>query len=101
MLHIIWSIIVGAIIGIYASAMITQEKFDLAMNPKYQPVCDLNPIISCGSVMKSAQAHAFGFMNPYIGLIGFPVVLTIGVGMLASARFKRRRAAALQPDTAW
>jgi len=84
-----WLLIVCGMLGILASAVITQEKFDLALNPHYQPVCDLNPIISCGSVMKSDQAQAFGFMNPYIGLIGFPVVVTIGVAMLAGARFKR------------
>jgi len=69
--------------------MITVEKFDLLKNPNYQPICDLNPIISCGSVMKSHQANAFGFMNTYIGLLGFPVLITIGVAMLAGARFKR------------
>jgi uncharacterized membrane protein len=84
-----WILVICSAIGILASAVITQEKFDLATNPHYQPVCDLNPIISCGSVMKSDEAHAFGFMNTYIGLIGFPVVLAIGMGMLAGAKFKR------------
>lgn len=84
-----WILVIGGLIGILASVMITIEKFDLASNPHYQPVCDLNPIISCGSVMASEQAHAFGFMNTYIGLIGFPVVLTIGMSILAGARLKR------------
>jgi uncharacterized membrane protein len=84
-----WILVIGAICGIIASVMVTQEKFDLAGNPNYQPVCDLNPVISCGSVMKSPQAHVFGFMNPFIGLIGFPVLLAIGMGMFAGAKFKR------------
>jgi len=84
-----WILVICGIIGVFASAMITQEKIDLASNPHYQPVCDLNPIISCGSVMKSEQAHVFGFMNPYIGLIGFPIIITIGMAMFAGARFKR------------
>jgi uncharacterized membrane protein len=82
-------LIICGTIGVIASVMITVEKFDLLQNPHYQPVCDLNPIISCGNVMKSKQANAFGFMNTYIGLLGFPVVVAIGVGMLAGARFKR------------
>lgn len=82
-------LIICGIIGTLASVMITVEKFDLLKNSHYQPVCDLNPIISCGNVMKSKQANAFGFMNTYIGLLGFPVVVTIGMGMLAGARFKR------------
>jgi len=84
-----WLLIAAGIIGIIASVMITVEKFDLANNPHYQPVCDLNPIISCGSVMASKQAHAFGFMNTYVGIVGFPILLTVGVGMLAGATFKR------------
>lgn len=84
-----WLLIICGAIGIIASVAITIEKFDLATNSHYQPVCDLNPIISCGSVMKSKQANAFGFMNTYIGLLGFPVVLTTGVVMLAGARLKR------------
>lgn len=69
--------------------MITVEKFDLIQNPSYRPACDLNPVISCGSVMQSKQAYAFGFMNTYIGIIGFPVLVTVGVAALAGAKFKR------------
>jgi len=84
-----WLLIIGGIIGIIASLVITSEKFALAANPNHQTMCDLNPIISCGSVMKSDQASAFGFPNTYIGLVGFPIVVTTGVAMLAGARFKR------------
>ena len=84
-----WILIICGIIGVVASLVITSEKFALAENPNHQTMCDINPIISCGSVMKSDQAHAFGFMNTYIGLVGFPIVITTGMAMLAGARFKR------------
>jgi uncharacterized membrane protein len=84
-----WILVIGGIVGAFASTMITVEKFDLLQHPHQVFICDLNPIISCGSVMKSAQAHAFGFMNTYIGLLGFPVLITIGMAMLAGAKFKR------------
>lgn len=84
-----WILIICGIIGLIASLAITDEKFKLAADPNHQTICDINPIISCGSVMKSDQAHAFGFMNTYIGLVGFPIVITTGVAMLAGARFKR------------
>jgi uncharacterized membrane protein len=82
-------LIIGGIIGVLASLMITIEKFDLLQHPNASFICDLNPVISCGSVMESKQANAFGFMNTYIGLLGFPVIATIGVAMLAGARFRR------------
>jgi uncharacterized membrane protein len=84
-----WLLIACGVIGVVASVVITVEKLHLLENPAYQPACDLNPIISCGSVMKSPQSHAFGFTNTYIGLIGFPVVVTTGAAMLAGAAFKR------------
>jgi uncharacterized membrane protein len=84
-----WLLVICGVIGVIASVMITVEKFDLIKNPHYQPICNLNPVISCGSVMASKQANAFGFMNTYIGLLGFPVVVTIGMAMLAGAKFKR------------
>jgi len=84
-----WILIVCGIVGIIAAFAITQDKFRLAANASFQPACDLNPIISCGSVMKSPQSHVFGFTNTYIGLIGFPILVTTGVAMLAGAQFKR------------
>ncbi len=84
-----WLLVICGVIGVFASVMITVEKFELIKNPHYQPICDLNPVISCGSVMASKQASTFGFMNTYIGLLGFPVVVTIGMAMLAGAKFKR------------
>lgn len=88
-LALAWLLIVCGVIGIIASLTITQEKFELAQNPNYQPICDLNPIISCGSVMKSPQSHAFGFTNTYIGLVGFPILITAGMALFAGAKLKR------------
>jgi uncharacterized membrane protein len=81
-------IIVG-IIGFICAFAITYDELKMAGNPNYIPSCNLNPIISCGSVMKSAQAHIFGFSNPFIGLAAFPILATIGVAQLAGATFKR------------
>lgn len=81
-------IIIG-IIGYAAAFIIMYEKISLANNPGYTPSCNLNPVISCGSIMKSDQATAFGFPNPFIGLGAFPVVAFVGVGILAGAKFKR------------
>lgn len=80
---------IGGIIGTLSSLIITNDKFTLLQHPATKFACDLNPVISCGSVMQSAQAEVFGFMNPYIGLVGFPILITVGVGMLAGARFRR------------
>lgn len=84
-----WILLIGGIIGYICAFIIMWDKVKLADNPNYIPSCSLNPIISCGNVMKSAQAHVFGFPNPFIGLGAFPAVAVVGGAMLAGARFKR------------
>ena len=39
--------------------------------------------------MKSDQASAFGFPNPMLGLVAYGVVICVGMGLLAGARFPR------------
>lgn len=84
-----WILLIGGIIGYICAFIIMWDKVKLADNPNYIPSCSLNPVISCGSVMQSAQAKAFGFPNPFIGLGAFPAVAVVGGAMLAGARFKR------------
>ena len=84
-----WLFVVGGAIGLLCSFIITYEKFQLVQNPHYVPSCNLNPIISCGSVMASPQSHAFGFPNPLIGLVAFPVLMTLGVVLLTGGRLRR------------
>jgi uncharacterized membrane protein len=38
------------------------------------PSCSINPILSCGSVMTTPEAEAFGIPNLLIGIAGFAVV---------------------------
>ncbi|HSW99207.1 MAG TPA: vitamin K epoxide reductase family protein [Candidatus Saccharimonadales bacterium] len=84
-----WILVVCGVIALACSLIIMYDKVELLKNPSFRPNCDLNPVISCGSVMASKQANAFGFPNPFLGIAGFSVVITIGMGMLAGAKFKR------------
>ena len=84
-----WLLLIAGIIALAASFALTMEKFDLLENPSYVPVCDINPIISCGPVSSSAQAAAFGFPNQFLGLAGYAIVATTGAVLLAGARLKR------------
>lgn len=94
-----WLLIICGSIGLIAAFIIMYEKLSLLQNPHYVPSCNLNPVISCGSVMASEQSHAFGFPNPFIGLIAFPVVITTGVVMLAGVKLKRWYMLGLQAGT--
>lgn len=84
-----WLLVVGGAIGLAAAAVLLVEKIALLEDPTYVPSCSINPILSCGSVMQTSQAEAFGFPNPIIGVAGFAVVITVGVAILAGARLER------------
>jgi uncharacterized membrane protein len=84
-----WLLIVGGVIGLICSFIISLDKIKLLENPNFKPSCDLNPIVSCGSVMQSHQGSEFGFPNPWIGLVAFGVLVTVGMALLAGAKFKR------------
>nr|WP_096290975.1 vitamin K epoxide reductase family protein [Mycobacterium ahvazicum] len=74
-----WWVLIAGAIGLVSSATLTVEKIDLLLNPSYVPSCNLNPILSCGSVMVTPQASLFGFPNPLLGIGAFTVVLVAGV----------------------
>ena len=77
-----WLYLVGGLVGLAAAAALTLEKIAKLADPSYVPTCSLNPVVSCGSVMDSPQAEAFGFPNPLIGVAAFAVVTTAGAAML-------------------
>lgn len=82
-------LVLGGIVGTYCAFVLSQDKLKLIENPGAHLNCSLDPVIACGNVIKSAQGHAFGFPNPFLGLAGYAAVLTIGVALLAGGRFKR------------
>ena len=71
--------LIAGVIGLVASMTLTVEKIDLLRNPSYVPSCNINPIVSCGSVMVTPQASLLGFPNPLLGIVGFTVVVVTGV----------------------
>jgi uncharacterized membrane protein len=74
-----WWVLIAGVIGLIASAALTVEKIELLLNPSYVPSCNINPIVSCGSVMKTPQASVLGFPNPLIGIAAFTVITVTGV----------------------
>lgn len=82
-------LIVTSAIAVTAAIIIIVERSLLANDPSYKTSCDLNPWVSCGTVMQSWQALTFGWPNTYIAMVAFPVLITVGVSLLAGARFAR------------
>ena len=89
-------LLVTGVLGLAAAFALLVEKIELLADPEYVPLCSVNALLSCTSVMTSPQAEAFGFPNPLLGLAGFPVVAAVGAGLLAGARYRAWFWAALQ-----
>jgi uncharacterized membrane protein len=77
-----WILIVGGIIGIVASIELIIQKISVLSDTDFVPNCDINPVLSCGSVINTEQASLFGFPNPVLGVIGFTIVIMFGALLL-------------------
>ena len=79
----------AGVIGTYAAFILSQDKLRILENPKASLGCSLDPVLACGNVISSDQSQSFVFPNPFLGLAGFAAVATIGITLLAGAKFKR------------
>lgn len=73
-----WILIGASLVAFAAALVLMVEKLKLMADPNFVPSCSINPVLSCGSIMESTQAEAFGFPNPLLGLVGFGLLLTFG-----------------------
>lgn len=91
---------VAGAIGLLASFVLAVDKVTLLENEiAGKPTtfsCDLSAFVSCGDVMASPQSSAFGFPNAFLGILGFAVVLTLGVVWLGQLPVRRWIWAGLQ-----
>lgn len=82
-----WTLIWTGFLGWFAAFSLVLERIHVATNPDATLSCDLNPFISCKSVMLTAQASLFGFPNPLIGVASFIAPIAVGAAILAGAKF--------------
>lgn len=80
---------VGSAIALLASFTLMRDEIELLRNPEYDPACNFSILMNCGSVMMSEQGAVFGFPNPLLGIVGFALLLAIGVAAAAGTRFPR------------
>lgn len=74
-----WLLTVGGLAGLAAAFQLTIDKIELLRNPDAAFACNLNAFVSCKGVMSSSQAEAFGFPSSIIGVVGFSVLMAVGV----------------------
>lgn len=82
-------LIVTGLTGWYGAMQLITQRIERLLDPGFVLNCDVNPLVSCGSVMESPQAALFGFPNPLLGVAGFVAPIAVGAALLAGARFDR------------
>lgn len=86
----VWvTMLVASAASLVASFVLSVEALRLAENPNADLGCNINAVISCGTVANSWQSQVLGFPNAYLGLMTEPVVITIAVASLGAVRFPR------------
>jgi uncharacterized membrane protein len=86
----VWvTMLIASVASLVASFVLSVEALTLAENPNADLGCDINAVISCGTVAASWQSQVLGFPNAFLGLMTEPVVITIAVAALAGVRFPR------------
>lgn len=81
--------LVSSVIGLIAALVLSIDAIELAQDPTADLSCNINTVLSCGTVGSSWQASLLGFPNAFLGLIAEPVVITIAVAALGGVRFPR------------
>jgi uncharacterized membrane protein len=76
-------------LSLVASFVLSVDALALAADPTADLACNINSVLSCGTVGSSWQARLFGFPNAFLGLVAEPVVITIAVASLGGVRFPR------------
>ena len=71
-------LLIGGLVGWIAALELQVGKEFLLANPGGTLSCDVNPFISCGSVMMTWQSAALGIPNMAIGLGGFAIMAATG-----------------------
>jgi uncharacterized membrane protein len=78
-------LIVCGSIGLAAAGILTIEKIELLKDPNRITSCSISPIVACSPVINSPQASIFTIPNPAFGILGFGLVVSVGMVLLAGA----------------
>ncbi len=81
---------VGAVLALIAAFVLSIEEIHLLKDPDAVLACSFNLVLNCATVMQTWQASVFfGIPNMFIGLMAFPVLVTVAVAALwGGASFK-------------
>lgn len=84
------SMLVGSVLSLIASLVLSVEALELAKDPNAVLSCSINVVINCATVAAHPTASLLGFPNSFLGLIAEPVVITVAIAGLSGIKFGRK-----------
>lgn len=81
--------LVGAVLSLVASFVLSVEAIELAKNPDAKLSCSISLVVNCATVAAHPTASFLGFPNSFIGMMAEPVVIAVAIAGLAGVRFPR------------
>ena len=84
------SMLVGSVLSLIASFVLSVESLQLAKDPNASLSCSVNIVLNCATVAKHPSAEMLGFPNSFIGMMAEPIVITVAIAGLAGISFPRR-----------
>lgn len=82
-------LLIMGVVGFLASGALVLERLALYKDPDHVASCDFGLFVSCSTLMQTEQASLFGFPNPFLGIVGFPVLITLAVVLMAGVSLPR------------
>lgn len=84
------SMLVGSILSLIASLVLSIEALELAENPDVALSCSISAVLNCATVALHPTAELLGFPNAFLGLMAEPVVITVAIAGLSGIKFGRK-----------
>lgn len=84
------SMLVGSVLSLWASFVLSTEAIELAKNANAPLSCSINAVLNCATVGNHPTATMFGFPNSFLGLMAEPIVITVAIAGLAGIKFPRK-----------
>lgn len=88
-------VLAGGLLGIVGTVWETVERLSALTTVGKDSVCDINAVISCGSVYEHWQSSALGVPNSLIGLPVFAIMASAALGALLGSQLSGRYVATL------
>lgn len=83
-------LLITSVIGLIAALVLLKDTFEVAVNPEFIPICNINPILSCTSVMAAPESKVFGIPSATFGVAGYSALLTFAALLIAGVKMPRK-----------